>query len=292
VTVLAQLAEPAKAPAGPHPHSDRFHQCRRGVLDCRRHPRGGAIDRRELRIPAHHAADRIQPQSGGAGGDLLGEGLLPVHRADPACHPEAGGAGARARRLFGSHLAGRGWALCGARSGGAGGGYAAAQRPVRQHQSGGRLHAQQRGAACRRARPCAVARRTLHRAFPWARRGVQVERHHHQPAARQFPAAAAANRPIFYDRASNPRCVAAVYAKPTGRYEVARALAFTSPAPQAKALADVPLPPAPIPRPPAPIPTPPVADTAGVTQAYLQARPPKPVQARNIRPVQETRPLF
>jgi len=115
-------------------------------------------------------------------------------------------------------------------------------------------------------------------------------------AAAMFPAAAAANRPIFYDRAGNPRSVAAVYAKLTGRYEVARALAFTSPAPQAKALVDVPLPPAPIPtpipRPPAPIPTPPVADTAGVTEAYAQAQPPKPVQARNIRPVQETRPLF
>ena len=82
----------------------------------------------------------------------------------------------------------------------------------------------------------------------------------------------------------------------TGRYEVARALAFTSPAPQVKALADVPFPPAPIPapipRPPAPIPTPPVADTAGVTEVYAQAQPSKPVRARSIRPMQETRPLF
>ncbi len=109
-------------------------------------------------------------------------------------------------------------------------------------------------------------------------------------AAAMFPAAAAANRSIFYDRSGNPRSAAAVYANLTGRYEVARALAFNSPAPQATARADVPRPPAPIPTPP--IPAPPVSDTAGVTQAFAQARAPKPVQAHNTRPVQETRPLF
>jgi hypothetical protein len=104
-------------------------------------------------------------------------------------------------------------------------------------------------------------------------------------APAMFPAAAAANRSIFYDRAGSPRSAAAVYAKLTGRYEVARALTFAPHAPQAKARADVPLP-------PAPIPTPPVADTAGVTQAYAQARTPLPVQAPKTRPVQDTRPLF
>jgi hypothetical protein len=111
-------------------------------------------------------------------------------------------------------------------------------------------------------------------------------------AAAMFPAAAAANRSIFYDRLGSPRSVAAVYAKLTGRYEVARALTFNSPAPLANARADVPLPPAPIPRPPAPIPAPPVADTAGVTEAYAQAQPPKPERAHDTRPEPDTRPLF
>lgn len=104
-------------------------------------------------------------------------------------------------------------------------------------------------------------------------------------AAAMFPAAAAANRSIFYDRSGSPSSAAAVYAKLTGHYEVARALAFASSAPQAEALANVPLSPAPTSKPPA-------ADTAGVTEAYAQARPPEPVQAHDIEPVQETRPLF
>jgi hypothetical protein len=104
-------------------------------------------------------------------------------------------------------------------------------------------------------------------------------------AAAKFPAASAANRSIFYDRSGSPHSARAGYAKLTGRYEFVRALAFASSAPQAETLADVPLSPAPIPKPPA-------ADTAGVTEAYAQARPPKPVQAHDIKPVQETRPLF
>ncbi len=111
-------------------------------------------------------------------------------------------------------------------------------------------------------------------------------------AAAMFPAAATANRSIFYDRSGSPRSAAAVYAKLTGRYEVAHALTFNSPAPQAKVRADVPLPPAPIPLRPAPIPAPPVADPAGVTQAYAQARTSLPVQPHYTRPVQEDRPLF
>jgi hypothetical protein len=106
-------------------------------------------------------------------------------------------------------------------------------------------------------------------------------------AAAMFPAAAAANRSIFYDRSGNPRSAAAVYSKLTGRYEVARALAFTSSGAHATAPANVPRPPAPIPM---PMPMPVVADTAGVTQAYAQARTPTPLPAH--RPVQESRPLF
>lgn len=96
-------------------------------------------------------------------------------------------------------------------------------------------------------------------------------------AAAMFPAAAAANRSIFYDNGGNPRSAAAVYAKLTGRYEVARAIAFTGAAsPNPEATTNGPLPPAAIP----------VPDTAGVTQAYAQARAPVP------RPAQDNRPLF
>jgi hypothetical protein len=111
-------------------------------------------------------------------------------------------------------------------------------------------------------------------------------------AAAMFPAAAAANRSIFYDRSGSPRSAAAVYAKLTGRYEVTRALAFTQRPTEMARAPDVLLPPAPIPMPPARNPTPPVADPAGVTQAYAQARAPSPAQARTIRPVQDSRPLF
>jgi hypothetical protein len=44
--------------------------------------------------------------------------------------------------------------------------------------------------------------------------------------------------------------------------------------------------------PPARNPPPPVADTAGVTEAYAQARAPSPTQAHATRPVQDSRPLF
>ncbi len=87
-------------------------------------------------------------------------------------------------------------------------------------------------------------------------------------AAAMFPAAAAANRPIFYDRAGHALGAGEVYRRLTGRYEVARALAFAPPEPRA------PVPPAPILNVtvrPAPIPNVPVADTAGLTQAYAEA---------------------
>jgi hypothetical protein len=81
-------------------------------------------------------------------------------------------------------------------------------------------------------------------------------------AAEMFPQAAAANPTIFYDHAGRPLGAAAVYGKLTGRYDVARALAFASgeSAP----------------------------DTAGVAQAYAQASP----QPRNEAPVRDNRPLF
>jgi hypothetical protein len=78
-----------------------------------------------------------------------------------------------------------------------------------------------------------------------------------------FPAAAAANRPIFYDRAGNARTALGVYRELTGRYETARAnagadiaaspLRGTLPA-ETAAVARVP-------------------DTAGVAQAFAAAQP-------------------
>jgi Transglycosylase SLT domain len=121
-------------------------------------------------------------------------------------------------------------------------------------------------------------------------------------AAALFPAAAAANRSIFYDRAGHPLGAAAVYGKLTGRYEMARTLAFTPGAPNAPSapsVADAPSLPsatsvaeAPVPQPPMPI----VPDTAGVTQAYADARAPVPLPLplpppSNL-PVQEGKPLF
>ncbi len=83
-------------------------------------------------------------------------------------------------------------------------------------------------------------------------------------AAEMFPQAAAANPTIFYDRSGHPLAASAVYGKLTGRYDVARALAFA-------------------PGGPAPVIAPP-QDTAGVAQAYAQAR--------NQAPVPDNRPLF
>jgi Transglycosylase SLT domain len=97
-------------------------------------------------------------------------------------------------------------------------------------------------------------------------------------AAAMFPSAAAANRSIFYDGSGSPRSAAAVYAKLTGRYDVAHALTFTPGASNVASASDGPTPPAPIPAP----------DTAGVTQAYAQARSFAPAH----RSPQDNRPLF
>jgi hypothetical protein len=79
-----------------------------------------------------------------------------------------------------------------------------------------------------------------------------------------FPAAAAANPRIFYDRAGRPLAASAVYGRLTGRYDVARALAF-APGGATSAVAPPP-------------------DTAAVVQAYAQAR--------NVAPLPDNRPLF
>jgi hypothetical protein len=89
-------------------------------------------------------------------------------------------------------------------------------------------------------------------------------------AASMFPAAAAANTGIFYDKSGTARSVSEVYSKLTGRFESARAANFgtglrgTLSAATAASAAP---------------------DTAGVTQAYAAANAALP-------PVPDTRPLF
>ena len=86
-------------------------------------------------------------------------------------------------------------------------------------------------------------------------------------AAELFPAAASANPSIFYDRAGQPRSAIDVYAKLSGRFEVARAVSFTSdPAEARRAVAAVP-------------------DTAGITQTFA-------VASSNLPPIPDSKPLF
>jgi hypothetical protein len=82
-------------------------------------------------------------------------------------------------------------------------------------------------------------------------------------AAAMFPQAAGANRTIFYDASGRPRSASQVYSQLTGRFDVARTLAFSG----GKG-------------------SQPVPDTAGVTQVLAAANAaPQP-------PVKDTRPLF
>ena len=81
----------------------------------------------------------------------------------------------------------------------------------------------------------------------------------HANAAELFPAAAQANRSIFYDKAGNTRSVAGVYAELTRRYQLARAM----PTPGIVTTAnDVR---------PAPGPAPAILDTAAITSAFADA---------------------
>ncbi len=72
-------------------------------------------------------------------------------------------------------------------------------------------------------------------------------------APAMFPAAARANRSIFYDRQGNPRGVAGVYAELGRRYQVARANSMPAVVPTAMAFA------------------PPVPDPAGTADAFAEA---------------------
>lgn len=93
-------------------------------------------------------------------------------------------------------------------------------------------------------------------------------------AAEMFPQAAAANPAIFLNRSGQPRSAGEVYATLTGRFEVARASAAPVLRGSTDAQASSP-------------------DTAGVTQAYVQANeipPAIPVPVAAVPP--EARPLF
>ena len=79
-----------------------------------------------------------------------------------------------------------------------------------------------------------------------------------------FPAAARANKSIFYDRQGNARSVAGVYSELNRRYQVARANVVPGVAPTAVA-ANTAAPSA------APAATPPAPDTAGTTNAFAVA---------------------
>jgi Transglycosylase SLT domain len=80
-------------------------------------------------------------------------------------------------------------------------------------------------------------------------------------AAGMFPAAARANKSIFYDRAGNARSVAGVYSELNRRYQVARANVIPGVAPTAIAANTA----------PAASATSPVPDTAGTTNAFAVA---------------------
>jgi hypothetical protein len=84
-----------------------------------------------------------------------------------------------------------------------------------------------------------------------------------------FPQAAAANRPIFYDRFGRARSAGEVYGALTSRYDVARAGAFTSGLQAVASNSARPV----------------VTDTAGVTQAYAKAND-------DLPPLPDAKPLF
>jgi hypothetical protein len=87
-------------------------------------------------------------------------------------------------------------------------------------------------------------------------------------AASMFPQAAAANTSIFYDKAGQARSAADVYAKLSGKFDVARSVNF---APSTQTANAVPV------QPSAP-------DTAGITAAYAAAN--------DLPPLPDTKPLF
>jgi len=107
-------------------------------------------------------------------------------------------------------------------------------------------------------------------------------------AADIFPQAAAANRPIFYDRAGSPRGALEVYRVLTGRYEVARAGTASAADPEITGHLRGSLPAnTAAPRMPSasPLQVAHAPDTAGLTSAYADANADAP-------PMPDTKPLF
>ncbi len=140
------------------------------------------------------------------------------------------GSARRLWRLCRRHYPQCGWPIRGRRSGPARGYHAAAQRSFGQRDDGRHLHARQCRPIAIGDRTSADRRRTLHRAFSWAGRSGQTDRHRERAAEsecrRYVSAGAAANRSIFYDGAGRARSAAEVYAKLTGRFDAARANSF------------------------------------------------------------------
>ena len=93
-------------------------------------------------------------------------------------------------------------------------------------------------------------------------------------AAKMFPQAAAANQSIFYDKSGQARSAADVYAKLSGKFEVARAMNF-APAAAGSDIAMAQAQSKPQTR---------VPDTAGVTEAFAAAS--------DLPPLPDTKPLF
>jgi hypothetical protein len=93
-------------------------------------------------------------------------------------------------------------------------------------------------------------------------------------AASMFPAAARANRPIFYDRQGNARSVSGVYAELSRRYQVARANVVPAVAPTVVAAST----PTPTQAPVSLAQTSATPDTDGTTRAFAVAAP-RPVVA-------------
>ncbi|MBS0248793.1 MAG: transglycosylase SLT domain-containing protein [Proteobacteria bacterium] len=108
-------------------------------------------------------------------------------------------------------------------------------------------------------------------------------------AAAMFPAAAGANRPIFYHRDGSPKTVAEVYDRLTGKFDTARVAVMRPPGDIPNVTNATPTVPITIASLNAPVPaalrslSSPVPDTAGVTQALASAdnRPPPNV----VRPM-------
>jgi hypothetical protein len=97
-------------------------------------------------------------------------------------------------------------------------------------------------------------------------------------AAEMFPQAAAANPSIFYDRAGHSRSTGDVYAKLSGRFDVARAMSFAPGVRTAANTVAMTIPKAGAAKTSSP-------DTAGVTQAFAQAND-------RLPPLPDTKPLF